>query len=278
MRFDLRDSIGDPRPPDSTEVLVSTESFRSFELFRGSSISFDYRSYILYGHTILPSGVRVPTRFEIDTRSPTLLAGLGIWHLDGAWYSPFSREALDRLGVSPKATRPFSWISNVPIQTAEEPPYPEGQVLHSRLPPVPHKPSPGPDHLRSFTSMDSAPLHQVGGGRLTSFQLEPGETMRFSCGAWRTGSSAEGLLVVTNRRILFCPALAHPSLEILPIEIRRREATDVGCRPMRDPCSGSALKLGLRLVLAGDREELFVVDDLVNVIEQFAKAITPIGG
>jgi hypothetical protein len=133
LPFDrIRQVIGAPLAPNSTVVLVSAETFRSFEIYRGSSIPFDDRSYIVYGTTILACGVRVPTRFEIDTKKPTLLAGPGIWHVDGVWYYPFSAEALDRLGVSPEATKPFSWTSNVPIETVEEPPYLEDQVLHRR--------------------------------------------------------------------------------------------------------------------------------------------------
>ncbi len=134
--------LGPPPPPNSTRVRVSTEGFRGFRSFEGTSIPYDYRSYIFSGYTILPGGAKVPTQFEIDTRSPTLLVGLGTWHITGTWYSPFEPEALRVLGVTAEETRPLSWISNVPIETVEEPPYREGQLLHSRVPPVPYKPPP----------------------------------------------------------------------------------------------------------------------------------------
>jgi hypothetical protein len=80
----------------------------------------DYRSYSFYGHTILACGIKVATKFEIDTRSPTLLAGLGTWHIGGIWYYPFEPEALALRGVLPENARPFSWTSNVAIETIEE--------------------------------------------------------------------------------------------------------------------------------------------------------------
>jgi hypothetical protein len=129
----IRDSVGALRDPDSTKVLVRARPLEGAEFLRGLSIPFDYRSYVLWGYTILACGLRVPTRFRIDTRSPTLLIDPGIWQIDGVLYYPFSPEALDRLGVAPETTRPFSWTSNVPIETVEEPPYLEGQVLQSRL-------------------------------------------------------------------------------------------------------------------------------------------------
>ena len=72
--------------------------------------------------------MRVPTLFlEIDTRSPKLLAGLGLWHLGGIWYRPFERYVFGVvLWGFPEQTRPFMWTSNVPIETVEEPPYIEG--------------------------------------------------------------------------------------------------------------------------------------------------------
>ena len=118
------------------------EGSRGFESFPGTSIPYDYRSYIVYGYTILSDGVKVPSRFTIDTRSPTLLVAPGLWHIAGTWYYPFESEALHVLGVPPEETRPFMWSTNVPIETVEEPPYREGQILHSRVQPVPYRPPP----------------------------------------------------------------------------------------------------------------------------------------
>jgi hypothetical protein len=112
--------LGDPPDPGSTDVRVSGDIRRGFGRFKGLSIPMDYRSYIFYGHTILARGIKVATKFEIDTRSPTLLAGLGTWHIGGIWYYPFEPEALALLGVLPENARPFSWTSNVPIETIEE--------------------------------------------------------------------------------------------------------------------------------------------------------------
>ena len=129
-----------PPQPNSNEVRASGDGFRGFGSFDGSSIPYDYRSYTFCGYTILPGGVKVPTTIRDRHASPTLLAGLGLWHIAGTWYDPFEPEALRVLGVAPDETRPFSWTSNVPIETVEEPPYREGQVLHSRVPPAPFKP------------------------------------------------------------------------------------------------------------------------------------------
>jgi hypothetical protein len=98
--------LGLPPHPNSTEVRVSSDSYRSFGEFAGASIPYDYRSYILNGYTILPGGTRVATRFEIDTRSSTLLeVHFGTWHVAGIWYRPFEPGALRILGVAPDETR-----------------------------------------------------------------------------------------------------------------------------------------------------------------------------
>ena len=134
--------LGPPEKPDSKAIWATVEGFGSFGTFAGSVIPYDYRSYILYGYTILLGGMTVPTRFEIDTRTPALLVGSGLWHIAGTWYRPFEPDALRVLGVSTEGTTPFSWIPNVPIETAEETPYREGQILHSRVQPMPYKPPP----------------------------------------------------------------------------------------------------------------------------------------
>jgi hypothetical protein len=112
--------LGDPPDPGSTDVRVSGDIRHGFGRFKGLSIPMDYRSYIFYGHTILARGIKVATKFEIDTRSPTLLASLGTWHIGGIWYRAFEPEALALLGVLPENDRPFSWTSNVAIETIEE--------------------------------------------------------------------------------------------------------------------------------------------------------------
>ena len=131
----LNDLLGAPPDSGSTRVLVSTRIFRGFELFRGESIPLDGRTYIFYGYTIFPCGIRVASDFEIDTKCPTLLPKTArLWHIDGTWYMSFHADALAVLGISPENARPFSWVPNVPIQTVEQPPYLEGQILHSRVP------------------------------------------------------------------------------------------------------------------------------------------------
>ena len=133
----LDDYLGHPYP-DSTSVMVRGESrWEGVRSFDGKVIPIDYRSYILQGYTILPDGQRILTRFEIDTRKPTLLVSEGFWYIKGIWYLPFKADALTAMGVAPEDARPFRWIPNVPIQTVEQPPYLEGQVLHSSAPPMP---------------------------------------------------------------------------------------------------------------------------------------------
>ncbi len=270
--------LGDPPAPDSTEVRVSSGLPRGFGIFDGPSIAIDYRSYIFYGHTILACGVTVPTRFEIDTRSPTLLIGLGTWHLAATWYRPFEPEALKVLDVAPEEARPFSWRSNVPIQTIEEPPYREGQILHGRVPPAPYKPPSRVDYFPAPTPRRSAKPRKVRASSPTNIDLEPGETVRWSCRAWTTSSLASGELVLTSRRLLYRPPVLDRFLRVRPFEVGIREVTDVGCKRVRHLRSAGRAKLGLRLELVGDREQIFVVDSVIKAIEEFSKAITRIGG
>jgi hypothetical protein len=268
--------LGDPPDPGSTDVRVSGEFRRGFGWFKGPSIPMDYRSYIFYGHTILARGIKVATKFEIDTRSPTLLAGLGTWHLGGIWYSPFEPEALALLGVLPENARPFSWTSNVPIETIEEPPYHEGQILHCRNPPGPYKPDPSLGKFSARTPGKSPPRPAFGEGSLPVFELEPDEFLRWSCRAWSTRSAHAGNLVLTSRRVFFETAPLDPLASAKPFEVGLREAIDVGCVRMQTLPSGARERLALRLILVGDREEVFEVDDVMQAIERFGKEITPI--
>jgi hypothetical protein len=260
--------LGHP-DPGSTEVKVrSIENRLGAGPFRGPSIPIDGRSYILYGYTILPAGVRIPTRFEIDTRKPTLLVGEGKWHIAGTWYWPFEPEALQVLGVSPEEARPFAWLPNVPIQTVEKPPYSAGAALHG-LPLPPPKPTARPKSGE-----------KVGGRRLTSMDLEAGEKVAWSCPARRTAGgirAARGELFLTNRRVLFCPRTFDRLLGGKPFAAGIREVVDVGSkRPQGGASSGGGKRPHLRLVLVGGREELFAVDDFMRAIEEFSKRIHPI--
>ncbi len=298
--------LGYPPPrPNSTEVDVSAdEGYRCFCSFGGSSIPYDYRSYMLCGYTILPGGLKVPTQFEIDTRSPTLLAHLGWWHIGDIWYRPFEPEALRVLGVSPDETRPFSWISNVPIETVEEPPYREGQVLHSRVPPVPYKPAPSKPkptlvisrvggrlvarpqvdsgwlaRVRRRLSPRKVPLTQdCGTESLQGIYLECSERVLWSCAARSPTRSGDGILTLTNLRVMYRPDFFARIQGARPLELRNREVTDVGLKTFESTRLPSSRKVCLRLVLVGDREELFVVEDAMRSLEQFSKWITPMLG
>jgi hypothetical protein len=85
--------LGHPTP-GSKDVKVSSESRDAYRFFYGESIPIDLRSYVFYGDTILESGTRIMTQFTIDTRSPTLLIGEGLWYIIERWYYPFEPEAL----------------------------------------------------------------------------------------------------------------------------------------------------------------------------------------
>jgi hypothetical protein len=266
---ELRDILLLPLEPSpgSRQVRVNSESVLGSVGFDGASIPFDYRSYVLYGETILPGGTRVLTRFDIDTRKPALLVDEGNWYIQGTWYDAFEPEALELLGVSPDEARPFSWTLNVPIETIEEPPYLEGQVLHARTPPT------------QAAAMPRAKSGEtVGGGPLTSLDLEVGEPKQriWSCKARRVGGVESGELFLTGHRVLFCPHLSDHARGETPFLARIRELTDVGCKSVEDAQSGGGRKTALRLSLVGDREEIFVVEALVTVIERFSKAIHPI--
>jgi hypothetical protein len=224
--------------PGSREVRVSSEPIPGFVRFDGASIPFDNRSYILYGSTMLPGGTRIATRFEIDTRKPTLLVGQGLWYIQETWYRAFEPEALDLLGVSSDEARPFSWTPNVPIGTIEEPPYLEGQVLHGRTPPTPAVAMP---HAKSG--------EKVGGGTLTSLDLEVGESKQrtWSCKARRVGSVESGELFLTGHRVLFCPHLSDHARGEMPFVAGIRELTDVGCKSVEDARSGGRCDTKLRM-------------------------------
>jgi hypothetical protein len=215
----------------------------------------------------LSGGTRIVTRLKIDTRKPALLVDPSFWYIQGAWYTAFKPEAMELLGVSPDGARPFSWIPNVPIETIEEPPYLEGQVLHSRTPPT---------HAAAVPRAKSG--ETVGGGPLTSLDLEVGESKQrtWSCRAKRAGGVESGELFLTGHRVLFCPHLSDHARGERPFVARIRELTDVGCKSVEDAQSGGGRKTALRLSLVGDREENFVVEDLVTVIERFSKVIHPI--
>jgi hypothetical protein len=216
----------------------------------------------------LPGGTRIPTQFTINTKKPTLVVGVGPWYIHGRWYSSFEPEALNLLGVSPDEARPFTWTPNVPIQTIEEPPYLEGQILHGRTPPTP-----------AATVPQAKSGEKVGGGCLTSLDLEVGEFKKrtWSCKARRMGSVANGELFLTPRRVLFCPHLFDCLRGVRPFVARGRELIDVTCKPVEGFRSGGGRRRGLRLVLVGDREEIFLVDDLVPAMERFSKKIRPLG-
>jgi hypothetical protein len=253
--------------PDSKAVRVIGDSLGSCERFDVQSIPFDYLSCRVYGYTILAGGTRIPTQFQIDTRKPTLLVGTGSWYIDRAWYASFEQAAMERLGVSPAEARPFSWLPNVAIDTVEEPPYVEGQVLHPRTRLTPDA---APKRAKSGET--------VGGDPLISLDLEVDEPKKrtWSCKARRVGDREDGALYLTSRRVLFCPHTSDAARGRSPFIAAIRELTDVGCKPVEDVRAGAGRIMGLRLILVGDREEIFVVEDVVSVIEEFSRTIKPI--
>jgi hypothetical protein len=257
--------LGNPPDPDSRQVLVSGDIHRGFRFYQGTTIPFDYRSYVLYGHTILPNGTRIPTKFEIDTRKPTLLAGEGYWHIDGIWYWPFEPDASRVLGVSAEEARPFRWTSNVPIETVEPPPYLEGQILHGRNPSVVSDPTP-----------PTKSGERVGGGSTKAADLVVGEKRLWSCDARQPGIAAAGELHLTNRRVLFCPPIADRDRDMEPFAAGIRELIDAGCKSVDDAASPGGRRMGLRLILVGGRDEKFLVDDLVQAVERISMHIHPV--
>ncbi len=278
--------------PDSKRVRVSSEIHRGFGLFNGPSIPFDLRSYILYGTTSLPEGTKILTQFEIDTRKPTLLVMTGNWYIDGTWYHGFEPAALEVLGVSPDKARPFSWSPNVPIETLEDPPYQEGQILHARTPATPAATAPPasstPRARRWFSFRSRPPAAAsprassgptLGGGTLTSLDLEVGESKErtWSCKARRVGSAEDGELFLTSRRLLFCPHRSDNARGVSQFVAQRRELTDTGCKRVEDPHSPGGSSTGLRLLLVGNHEEIFLVENPMSVMEKFSKWIHPVG-
>jgi hypothetical protein len=260
--------LGPPETKSSTSVRVSTEHKSCFTAFDGTSVPIDNRSYLLYGYTLLPGGQQIPTRFEIDTRKPTLLCGTWLWHVNRRWYIPFEPEVLGLIGVTPQGARPFRWTTNVPIQTIEQPPYLEGQTLHGLTPATTSEPR------AQSKSADS-----VGGGDLVSMSLDIQEKVLWSCRARNVKYAAgagRGALFITTRRVLFCPSTVDRAAGAEPLAIGIREVTDVGCKHIGDPQSASGRKTALRLVLVHGREEIFEVDGVTGAIERFAKAIHPV--
>jgi hypothetical protein len=295
--------LGPPPFWDSREVKVSGDDKWAFSDYHVKSIPYDYRSYILYGYTIFPAGVKVGTRFEIDTRSPTLLTGPGIWHIAGIWYAPLEPDALRVLGVSPEETRPFMWTSNVPIETVEEPPYHEGQVLHSRVPPVPYK-APPPTQprpplvivrrrgrlvaepvrtnswfmlARRFLGLPAPASDRNDANALSlGIDLADHEIIHWSGAARRVTTSVAGVLILTSGRVIHRPTAVPRVLGAKSFEIRRREVIDVGFEAIENSRSHRTNEMSLRLILVGDRKELFVVKSQTEAFDQFSKHITPI--
>jgi hypothetical protein len=66
-----------------------------------------------------------------------------------------------------------------------------------------------------------------------------------------------------------------PSASAKPFEVGHRGVIDVGCLRLQRLPSGARDELALRLILVGDREEFFEVDDVIQAIERFGKEITP---
>ena len=256
-----------PYAPDSKHVKVQGPYRAGFTHFQGSSIPFNQSSYILYGYTLLPNGARVPTQFTIDTRKPTLLVGRGYWRIDGKWHFAFMPDSLKLLGLSLEEATHFHWTSNVPIETIENPPYLVGQALHGR-PPLPSAvPQPPPESGET-----------VGGGSLVSLPLwvhEPKEKV-WSCGAKRPGAVARGELFLTFLRVLFCPHLSDYESGEKPFVPLIGTVVDIGAKPVPNPHSAGGKRMGLRLILIDGSEEIFLVDDLVNAMDEFLKR-RPIG-
>jgi hypothetical protein len=151
--------------PDSKRVRVNQEfSADLFVCFDEPSIPIDHRTYAFFGETILPGVTRILSRFVINTKTSTLLAGSGHWYIGGKWFRSFEPEAMELLGVDVNQSRPFSWTPNVPIQTIEQPPYLEGVALHALTPPS-----------AAAALPQALSGEKVGGGWLTSVRLEVAE-------------------------------------------------------------------------------------------------------
>jgi hypothetical protein len=280
--------LGHPAP-GSKDVKVSSEPRHAYGFFYDGSIPIDLRSYLFYGDTILQSGIRIMTRFEIDTRLPTLLTGEGLWYIGERWNYPFEPEALARLGVAPEQARPFSWAPYVPIEIIEQPPFQAGQVLHGRAGAAP-----------SIASRRSRSGEKVGGGTLVRIDLEAREKVLFSFDARRVQGTRNGKLFFTTHRALYCPHTAEKAANAASFNVGRREIVDAGCKSVEAPDSptglmwlvfavllharfppemrGKSKKMCLRLVLVGGREDIFVVDDVVQAIEKLGQWIHPLRG
>jgi hypothetical protein len=216
--------------------------------------------YILYGYTLLPNGARVPSQFTIDTRKPSLLIRTW-WRIDGKWHFSFVPQSLNLLGLSLEEAKPFHWTSNVPIETIENPPYLADQALHGRPPPPSALYQPPPESGET-----------VGGGSLISLPLWVGEPKEkvWSCGAKRLGAAERGELFLTSWRVLFCPHLSDYENGEKPFVALRSSVNDIGAKSVPDPHSAGGRRNGLRLVLIEGREEIFLVDGLVNAMDAFA--------
>ena len=96
--------------------------------------------------------------------------------------------------------------------------------------------------------------------------------------ARRPAGRGGGVLVVTTHRVFYRPAFVTRLRGTRSFDVRNREVTDVGLKSMGSKVPANGNKVYLRLVLVGDREELFAVDNPVHALERFSKGITPIGG
>jgi hypothetical protein len=113
---------------------------------------------------------------------------------------------------------------------------------------------------------------------LRGIDLEDGEIVLWSCAARRREGAGDGVLVLTTHRLFYRPAFVARLCGARSFEVRSREVTDVGLKPMHNLGPSSSNRVYLRLVLVGDQEELFVVDNPVRALERFSKGITPVGG
>jgi hypothetical protein len=111
---------------------------------------------------------------------------------------------------------------------------------------------------------------------LTEVKLEAGEKLLHTFVAGRANGKQNGMLHFTTSRAFYCPHATDRDREGGLFDARRRELIDVGSKRVEIPDSEASKKMCLRLVLVGEREAIFVVDDLVPDVEKLSKWVHPI--
>jgi ABC-type taurine transport system ATPase subunit len=107
-------------------------------------------------------------------------------------------------------------------------------------------------------------------------RLEAGETIQLKRLANRTQGNRAigGRLVVTDRRLAFSPSSVERRLRAQDWQCLLAEVREVDtAKRTADPLSGG-LRRRVRVALTGNREELFVVNDVDEVARQI-RAVLP---